>query len=737
MRRGASLALLLACGLLAACSGTGTATVGRVRAPVKAMPKAPVAPAVATTRWPYPTTTGNLRLVDLAGSGSLSGEVALAHLNPARYGQNRAAYRLASVPAAHALVLVTLIDDSVVRVNGSPLEATTDAEGRFLLSGRLPTDRPLVVTVRLVGGLRLAALLPAGQASVVVNEASTVVLESLRLQLPQGPATPPQVGEVLLGDVGATQVAELEGFATPFLASSSASSLESLFLAGAGEALRSAAVGFLGAGVSAAGSTAADRWSDAWAALLGHRPLALTPFAGTGRRLVADDRGDEAATGVELVSPIGLAEAGGDLYVAEEDGHRLSIIPGSQQAGRGAQVGRTLQAGAAYALLGPRATESGDLAGFESRLGDVALPFNEGELPLMDASQFPMYAPHSVALDPSGGPHPHVAVSSRFAKRVVFLPGQGLTRYGATVGPEAVALLVGRGSDSQNAYGPEIADPFADPGATQARFQVGDAGPAFQAALGDPAALAFDASHHLWLHDAGRFGQASSLAEADPEASAEDLGDGVVGNVYHGQIRVVRASDGFIFTQRLTHQGQALVMPSPGALAIHAGHAYVADPDHHWVFRFALPAGAAVDGWATNPAPVAVEPVLGRFNEPGVLEPAALPGAALPAFQDLWDAFPQEAIRFQLPRALAVGADGRLWVGDAGRVWALEPAGLDGAGGTARLVAGGLDRDALEGDAHLAWLPSTHGLAWSTRGLWLSDRDSHLVRLLHVGRGLE
>lgn len=735
MRRHLTLACLALA--LTACQASGSA-----RAPSPLRGKLPARPAAAAQAlpapklWPYPLATGTSRLVDLAGQGSLSGQVRLRHLDASRYGNNRATYRLlAEAPAAQALVLVTLLDDAVVRVNGQPLEATTDATGAFALSGRMPTDRPLVVTVRLAGGLRLAALLPAGQASVVVDEASTVVLESLRLQLPQSPADPPQPGERLVGDLGASEVAALAEASEPFLASLSPSALAEAFLGGAGEALRSAAVGFLGAGVRSGGNAAADRWSDAWTAVLGHRPLALTRVAGNGRRGVANDRGDAPATASELVAPAGVAEWGGMRFVAEEDGHRLSLLPSEAMAGWGALAGRTLQPGGAYALLGPRASESGDQVAFDDEVLGRIEPGPDGSVPMVDAAEMPLLTPFGVAVRASGGALPHVAVSSRLGQRIAILPGAAGAAFGATLDPAFVALVAGRGLDSATGYGEELFEP--EYGATQARYSVGDAGPGHQASLSEPAALAFDAAGNLWLHDAGEVIQYTLTEEQDPNALQEEVAEGVVANFYHSQLRVLRASDGHLFTQALTHEGQPLRFVKPVGLAVHDGHAYVADPNHHWVFRFALPAGAAVDAWATNPAPVAVQPVLGAFDDPGVLDLTQLPGGELPAYQDLWDPLPQAAARLQLPSALALSPDGRLWVGDAGRVWSLSPDGLDGAGGQLRLVAGGLDRDGVEGDAHLAWFPGTQGMAWGPAGLLISDRSLLGLRLLHAARGLD
>lgn len=739
---GGGLALALALG---ACTARGTGAV-RPPAGLGAKAKGAAQPAALpsafpATRWPYPKASGERRLVDLSGGGSLSGQVLLRHFPRDRQGDSRA-YRLAqaaAVPAAQALVLITLVDDAVVRVGGQALVATSDAEGRFSFAGQVPTDRALVVQARLRDGVVLSALLPPGAQELVVDEASTVVLEGLRQQLPQAPDDPPQPGERVLAEVGATELEDLAERSRPFLASLDAGALRLAFQAGAGEALRSAAVAFLGQGTGLVGGSAADGWSDAWLALLGHRPVPITRVAGTGRRLVVDDRGDEPATGVELVTPVGLASWGEGLFVAEQDGHRVTWIPAEAGPGFGAQAGQALQAGAAYSVLGPRFSTV-SASEFEGQLLPVAEggclldPAGSGT-PLADASAFPMFAPWGLAVEDSGGGVPHLAVSSRFAKRVHLLPGAPLSRYGEALPEGQVALLVGRGLAAEVPDGPELALPGDDPLATQARYLVGDGGPAHLAALGAPAAVAFDAGHHLWIQDGGRFTQTTFEAEADPMASQEPLGGGLVDNHYHGHFRVVRASDGHIFTQALRLGAAPLRFEQPVGLALHGGHAYVADPARHWVFRFALP---NPEGWATNPAPLAVTPVLGAVDEPGVLDLTQLPGGALPAFQDLWDAMPASAVRLESPRALAVGADGRLWVADAGRVWSVDAAGLDGVGGQARLVAGGLDRDVVEGDAHLAWLPKTAGLAIGASGrVFLADEEALWIRALHVGRGLE
>ncbi|MDB5101993.1 MAG: hypothetical protein JWM80_6414, partial [Cyanobacteria bacterium RYN_339] len=171
---------------LTACTGHGKAVTsvgvpisrqavqGQVVEPpdVRAGAGVAVAPPVATRR-----------LIETTGAGTLTGTVALNDVTDPFFADS-AALHLLAMPAAHALVTLTTLDDEVYTKAGAPITATADAAGAFTFAGVVPTDKAFVLTALLGGDHRLSAIVPAGAATATLNEATSAVVELARWQLP-------------------------------------------------------------------------------------------------------------------------------------------------------------------------------------------------------------------------------------------------------------------------------------------------------------------------------------------------------------------------------------------------------------------------------------------------------------------------------------------------------------------------------------------------------------------------
>jgi hypothetical protein len=714
--------------VLAGCAGMPAGVKARPpQAPVAA--RAPASSMSGLFAMPKPHRTYR----SVSATHVLTGRVDLLALSAADYGNSAAAFGLLATPALNAMVLSTAPDESIFARNGQALTTSTDATGQFSLA--VPDGETVVVTALLTHGLRLAALVPSGVTNVVVDEATTSVVETLRWQLPHNPVP----GELTLASMTA---GTLDGLVTAtrslqaLLDLDSAEGREAL-QSGHGQGLRARYVLAIGNGTRLAGVTPKDLLSDAWQAVLGFRPLALSRVAGNGLR-TADSNVAAPASTSGLVGPTDAVRFGQSVYLAEEDGYRLQVIPDVDGPGFWGHPD-PLVAGQAHVIAGVVGGPA-TLGEFDAvyRATEVAAQADPTQAPDL-AAGYPVLTPHKLAADDAGGSIPHLAFSSRFANRVFYIPGANVARYGRAMLAGHLYTLAGVG---QPRYGAQIeadnpATPFNE---ARSAYRLGDGGLGTDANLNAPTGLAFDANQNLVFLDSGSETMDVGPGITDPLATrtstpGADVPAGRTNLVYHEALRLVRATDGKIFTLRLQLAGQPLPLPAATDVRVRDGFIYVADFARHWVFRLPVPVG--INGWTANPLPVDVQAVLGVVGQPGVLDVSQL-GGVLPALQDLTKSFAQSAVRLSSPRSLDLAPDGALLVADRFRIWRLTPAGLVGNGGLARILAGGYDSDAVVGDARLGYLQSTAAVRAEADGnLLICDDQLNVVRRIWSGRGTE
>ncbi|MCY4595485.1 MAG: NHL repeat-containing protein, partial [Bryobacterales bacterium] len=210
----------------------------------------------------------------------------------------------------------------------------------------------------------------------------------------------------------------------------------------------------------------------------------ITTVAGTGELGYGGDGGP--AAGAELASPSGVAVDGsGNLYIADESNHRvrrvdpagvITTVAGTAALGYGGDGGPAASAELAFPL-GVAVDGSGNLYIADSwndrvrkvdRAGVITTVAGTGERGYGGdggpAASAQLYSPRGVAVDGSG--NLYIADSSNDRVRRVDLAG-------------VITTVAGTGALG---YG-------------------GDSGPAVNARLGDPSAVAVDASGNLYIAD--------------------------------------------------------------------------------------------------------------------------------------------------------------------------------------------------------------------------------------------
>lgn len=190
--------------------------------------------------------------------------------------------------AAGILVYLTTPDERLyVDSQGKAVTTTTDAEGRYELPASV--DQPLVVTAVLAGNRRLVGftrLTGEGTASLDITLGTTYVTEFARAQTARAGST----------------IAALDGARLASLAALTGSMLEAGEL-GAAPDLTMSEIPALADQYMVAFSSRRRDVADAWAALLGFRPLAVTTLE------------DSVDPGFEPTA-IAVNPAGPEIYVA-------------------------------------------------------------------------------------------------------------------------------------------------------------------------------------------------------------------------------------------------------------------------------------------------------------------------------------------------------------------------------------------------------------------------------------
>ncbi|MEB3327733.1 MAG: hypothetical protein VKQ33_00710 [Candidatus Sericytochromatia bacterium] len=661
-----------------------------------------------------PLPEGPRALVALTGGADLSGKVELVQLAAPALGNSAAPYGLlSSLPLGRAIVTVGTPAAELYTRAGAVITDTTALDGTFTLAGGLPPAGPCVVSALLAGGHQLSAIIPEGQVSGTLNEATTMVTELARWQLASSAvADQPDLTDVASGTWAALHAAtrELLGDSQDPLR------LEALTVAGttrapalqrgAGHVLRNAYVEHFGSRATSAGTSTppqANTLSDRWLDVLGFRPLALTRVAGNG---VRGYEMSEARPAVEvpLAGPRHVAtDHLGNVWFTQFDNHLVSVVP--RYAMTGPVLGAnapTLVPGHIYNVLGV-AGAIAEVEAWETQyLAAGASPEVAGGTPL--------YAPDRLVLE-RDGPGSHLYLTAPLTGRVMMVPHSTITRFGATLQAGRLYTLAGRGLAP--------ADPTGWP-AVNGQL-------ATEGGLWAPTGLARDAQGNVWLLDAGN-GQPGT-----------------------GDLLVVRASDGRIFRVPLQQNGTRLHPDGAQDLVLSPSgtELYLADTARHCIFKVTRPVDATIAAYATvPPVPLEVERVLGKPGQPGFLDFAAT-GGQVPAIEDVSDGVPEpsgdltadggavasSAVRVLLdsPAALTFDGLGRLMVGDTGtgRIRLLHA-------GAVYTVAGGLATRYTTGDARLAFLPGISGLCWSPADgtVLVTDEREALVRRLHTQRGI-
>lgn len=654
-----------------------------------------------------------------ARAGSLTGQVMLARATEPALLESASAYKLAGLPAKHALVRLTTVAGGTLLKDGDAILTTTNAKGAFAFPGGIVPGTPCVVEVSLARNHTLQALVLAGATNIVVDEASSMVLSLLRWRKATagGPLVDvaPQYDNIL---AMTRQLVAKAGLP------SGPDGVPALKV-GAEPRLRGEYVRLFADAKTQADDTPESKLSDAWQKVLGVRPLAVNHVGASNASFVWQV-GDALADRLPYMADIAL-DGEGSLYFT--GGPLLGIVPGRDLGPLWPGTG-SLRAGHLYAAGGQPANGGAPAATMDDAIARASAAVgNPNAAPLGDASFAFGYPVRGLDLEQVQGARPHVYLLFPEIGRVVLVPGGDLVRYGRTLHAGRVYVLAGQGDPLAAEPGaPTVADdPATAFDETAAPLRLGDGGPALDAAVVAPRAIAHDAAGNLFVLEAETI--AVPLAGADPRATATapfanpDARSGLVANQFHGLVRVIRASDGHIFSLRLTQAGSPLSMVGARDLRIlHSGQddwLYVAHSDRHQVVRVKLRDVASLKALE---APQAVETVLGAPDEPGLLAeavPADPFALALPRAQ--------AGVRLRYPESLDFRADGTMFVGDRNGVWAAQ-------NGRAQLIAGGTAVSELAGDARLVAFPSTSRVRWSeaTQDLYVADEVSGRLRRLRL-----
>ncbi len=448
--------------------------------------------------------------------------------------------------------------------------------------------------------------------------------------------------------------------------------------------------------------------------------LVITTIAGTGSAGFGGDGG--SAKNAQLSSPRGLAvDAAGNIYIADTGNHRIRKIDGS----------------------GNISTVAGD--GTRGFGGDGGA-----------ATSAQLNSPVAVVVSPSGDLLIADAGNHRIRKvsggTITTVAGTGLPRFSGDGGLAAQASLnvpmhltfdsAGNlyVADSGNNCVRKI-DPsgmIATVAGSRVRGFAGDGGSALEARLNMPVALALGTDGTIFIADAGN----NRVRAVDPQGVIRTVAGGGIG-------------DG--------GDPRQAVLNLPYGVAVDAqGRLYIADTQHHRIRRMRLDeenprietiAGTGVSGFNGDDRP-AVEAQLNfprglavdaagnlyvadmfnhrvrRITPEGVITTVAGSGRA--GFSGDGDLATRAELRF--PLAIAVDAEGRLYIADAGnnRVRRVD---LDG---TITTIAGtgkrGFEGD--DGPAIAAALDTPAALAFDKDGhLLIADMGNHRLRRVDLSTG--
>jgi hypothetical protein len=698
MRRFALSLSLLA---LAGCTGTGTLTTRsapRQQAPAKA--SAPLPSGVF--QLPHPTANA---LIALGAVTSLGGKVELKAVTESYFANNGAQFGLLSIPTANALINVATLEEDLYTSSGNVVAVGTDANGNFNFTNQVPSSGPFTVIARLAGDHRLSAIVMPGTASATVDEATSMVAEMARWQLlPFADA-----GRRDLTDVSASDLNQLHTDTTAVLAggdlevtAGTAPSIAAL-KTGAGHLLRSIYVAAFGAKVTDAGASTppeANALSDKWKDILGYRPLALTRVAGNAVR--GYNQGEDLpATDTSLSTPTdAIEDAAGNLYVAELENYLIRVVPRTdiaapylQSTGNGGSG--SLQAGRIYTVAGV-VNSSRNSDDYNQAFADEAASDAAGA-PAITTAGYPIFSPARLELQETAtSGKPNVYFSSPFDARVFAIAQEAATHYGVAMQPGHLYPIAGTGTNYYNVNN------GTDPS--------GDGAIATDASLGFPYAMCRDAADNLYVLDAG--------------ANSK------------GEIRLIRHSDGFIFTIAVEMDSSTLPLNHAGDIKLSPDKTmlYVADSERHFVFRIPVPTPGAINGLAANPPAQVAERVLGNPGRRGFMD-IGISGVFYPDTHEINNGVAESVtggiqVLLDTPTALEFTPAGDLLVADANRIRLVQ-------GGQVYTIGGGLDSTHLGGDSRLGYYPATGSLRYcpSDKNVLLTDSRLNIVRRLWTRRG--
>lgn len=693
----------------------------------------PTAPAVAgpnrsAAALLLPAPTPPRRYTETTGGASLVGLVRFRTLDHPFFADNGAAYRTLALPTAteRAMVTASTLEEEIYVRSGQAVDAVSDAGGVFRLDGSAPVGTPYVVNANLARGHRLSAIVPEGAALTELDEATSMIAETARWQLRPHPlAVGHDPAEKTLRDLGAATLADMTDDARSLLDAAAftpegdvpdVAALKS----GAGHVLRNLHVLAFGAQVAAAGDTAANRLSDAWKALLGFRPLAITVVGGNGIR--GYNQGDgRLAADTELLTPADAqADAAGNVLIVEADDSKIRYVPATDQ---GAWLGATspMTKDRMYTLAGivsgPTTTAAVNAAYAPWEFDSVDNPELAPLVGHPDPAQRPaLFSLQRLLVLEQGGKR-HLLVTSHLGHRVQFIPdgNPGVNPADPTdaAGPAEVVTMFGRDFYAGRLYTvlgngvavvPEI---YTVPEGEVPLTATDDA------RLNRPTGMASDSVGNLYVMDSN-----------------------------HGYVRVLRQSDGMTFPLKMTYEGSPYTAAGAHDLRLReapgANYLYWTDTLNHVVCRAKLPDD--LSALEANPAaglvvpPIAIEIVLGKPGQAGFID-VAMAEVYYPAIYDVSDGVPEAQALLSSPMSLDFDAAGNLLVADAARVRMLTAAGLDGTG-EVFTIAGGLNTRYLAGDSRLAYMPGTSYLNREPSGNFLlADRRENVVRRLWTLRG--
>jgi hypothetical protein len=628
-------------------------------------------------------------IVNANGSATLNGTVAFSFVTDTFYENSAAQRRVLSMPAGRALLTLSNLEEELLGKNGTVVSGATDTTGAFSIAGQVPLDRAYVVNANVAKGHRLSAIALAGQTNLDIDEATTAVAEMARWQMKTDATVADHRKSLadLTADSLLMLVSATRGLFTAddFKAPEGQQDLTNL-KAGNGVTLRNQYVKAFGGAISAAGTAAADQLSDAWKTLLGYRPLAVRVLPTPGYSLLS-------ASDV-------VGDHNGNLYMASTN---LKFFAKNAR-GPLWQTTTSMQAGKIYPIAGGSGGSETFLDTYTPT--ETASVANPSVAPLV-ASGAPMPSIQKMVLERVGTTDDsHLFFTSRGNHRVMLIPAADMTRFGRTF--KAGRLYTVAGSGSYEKWGSVIQqdDPDTPIDEESKQYLTGDDGPAYEAPIVFPQGLSSDSRGNLYVSDSGYFGV--PLYTKDPAATEHtpfehpDAKPGMWMNTYHKSVRFVRASDGKIFTLKLTKGGlpHSVSAQDVKFQASSAGnHLYVTDTFRNAIFRIKLPDNLA-DLDTAMPASFEIETVLGTSEKEGYIN-TALPGAKYPDLTNVGVGVPRANVLLSFPLAIDFDAAGNMLAGDYYRIHLIKAADLASGGGQVYPLCGAFSTGYVEGDSRL------------------------------------